>query len=310
MKIQFESGKSSDQIIFDYSGAKLVLDHFVNNRDNLKEILNNQGYNKILEHSRKYSSNPLTKANLLNSLKGKKEGFDFSQVAERKNKYTEILDHVKNNQLNIQEEYGKLCQKYLPEDYRQKALIYFVIGGYNGIAFDRSVCLNIDYEPFRRNIRELKFYLAHELFHIGFEHYQKLPDIHKARKISDLKNIILSLTMNEGLATLTPYHKRIEMGEISDDDYQILLDYSALNNKIKHFDRIIRFLNDNLDQDLDNEIMGNILNQCSVGRLFYVVGCQMGLEIANRWGNDKIKELIKLGPEKYFEIYYQVEKTM
>ncbi|KQC13495.1 MAG: hypothetical protein APR63_00515 [Desulfuromonas sp. SDB] len=308
MKKRFESGNSGNQISFDYSGAELVVEKLVKKRNNISKILNNPGYNKILEHSRKYSSNLLKQKNLLNSLNGKNEGFDFSKVVERKDKYYEMLNYLKKEELKIIEHYGKLCLKYLPDEYQQNAVIYYVIGGYNGIAFDQSVCLNIDYKQFRENINELKLYLAHELFHVGFEHYQKLPDIHKAKKIRDLKEFVLLLTMNEGLATLCPYYKRMEMGEISDRDYQILLDPIELNSKIKQFNEIIYYLDMNLDRDLNDEIIGDVLGQCSTDRLFYVVGCHIGFKIEDKFGNDKIKQMVKRRPEDFFNQYYQLLK--
>ncbi len=294
------------QISFDYSGVELILGQFVENKDNIEEILNNPGYQHILEHSKKYSSNPLTEDNLRNSLKGKDEGFDFSHVKERKDKYIGIVEYLKENEQEIINDYAKLCLKYLPKDYNQKATIYYVIGGYNGIAFNNKICMNIDYEQFRKNYTEIKLYIAHELFHIGFEKYQSLPDIFKAKTVKDLKKIILSMTMNEGLATLTPYHKRIEMNEISDSDYTILLDTTALNKKIIQFNSLIKYLDENIDKKLTNEILGNVLGQCSGDRLFYIVGCYIGLRIEAKYGSDKIQKLVMDDPGKYFEIYYQL----
>ncbi len=296
------------QITFDYSGVELVLEHFTNNQDNAEKIVNNQGYQHILLHSKKYSSNPITENNLRNSLHEKNEGFDFSNIKERKDEYIQIIKYLKENEQEIINEYAKLCLKYLPDDYKQKATIYYVIGGYNGIAFNDKICMNIDYEQFRKNYNELKLYIAHELFHIGFEKYHPLPDIFKAKTVKDLKEIVLSLTMNEGLATLTPYHKRIEMNEISDSDYKILLDTTALNEKINQFNSVIKYLDGNIDKKLTNEILGNVLGQCSGDRLFYIVGCYIGLRIEEKYGSDKIQKLVRDNPEKYFETYYQLMK--
>jgi len=296
------------QITFDYSGAELVIEHFSDNQNNVEKIVNNQGYQHILQHSKKYSSNPITEENLRNSLNGKNEGFDFSHVKTRKNEYIKIIKYLKENEQEIIDVYAKLCLKYLPNDYRQKATIYYVIGGYNGIAFNNKICMNIDYKQFRENYNEIKLYIAHELFHIGFEKYHPLPDIFKAETVADLKNIVLSMTMNEGLATLTPYHKRIEMNEISDYDYTILLNTTALNKKITQFNSVIKYIDENRDKKLTNEILENVLGQCSGDRLFYIVGCYMGLKIEEKYGSNKIQELVKKSPEIYFDTYYQLMK--
>lgn len=112
--------------------------------------------------------------------------------------------------------------------------------------------------------------------------------------------------MNEGLATLTPYHKRIELNEVSDYDYKILLDPIELQKRIDQFNKVMKYLDENLDRELDNEIMGTVLGQCSCDRLFYIVGCHMGLKIEEKYGSSKIKEMVKQGPERYFETYTRI----
>lgn len=305
----FANSNSFGKISFDYTGAELVIEHFVDNQNNVEKILIHPGYQHILLHSKKYSSNPITEDNFQNSLKGKKEGFDFSHVTEREDEYNKILKYLKENEQEILNEYAKLCLKYLPDDYQQTAFIYYVIGGYNGIAFNDKICINIDYKQFRKNYKEIILYIAHELFHIGFEKYQPLPDIFKAKKIRDLKSIILMMTMNEGLATLTPYHKRLKINEISDFDYQVLLDTVKIKEKVNQFNSIIRYLDENLDKDITNEILENVLGQCSGDRLFYTVGCTVGLRIEQKYGSDKIRKLVKEGPNKYFKTYYQLIET-
>jgi hypothetical protein len=296
------------EITFDYSGTKLVLEHFTDNQDNVEKIVNNPGYQHILLHSKKYSSNPITEDNLLNSLNGKNDGFVFSNVKTRKYEYIKIIKYLKENEQEIITDYAKLCLKYLPKDYKQKVTIYFVIGGYNGIAFDNKICMNIDCNQFTENYNELKLYITHELFYIGFEKFHPLPDIFKAKTVRDLKEIVLLMTMNEGLATLTPYHKRIEMNEISDYDYKILLDTTALYKKINQFNSVIQYLDENIDKEITNAILENILGQCSGDRLFYIVGCYMGLKIEQKYSRKRLVELIEQSPEKFFEIFKNTEK--
>ena len=113
--------------------------------------------------------------------------------------------------------------------------------------------------------------------------------------------------MNEGLATLTPYHKRMEMGEISDFDYKVLLDTTQLNEKIDQFNSVIKYLDENADKEITNEILGNVLGQCSGDRLFYIVGCYMGLKIEQKYGRNELVKLIKHFPEKFFKVFENAE---
>ncbi len=304
---QSDSVSGSEQVKFDYTAAKLVINYFDGTANkNEEEIINHPAYQHILLHSKKFSSQPLTEKNLLNSLKGKSDGFNFSNITTRLDTLRQIIRWIKNNEQDIKSEFTVLPLNYLPKDYRQNVTIYFVIGGYNGIAFNDKICVNIDYKQFRKNYNEINFYIAHELFHIGFEKYHQLPDIFKAKNVKDLKTIVLSMTMNEGLATLTPYHKRIEMNEIADNDYVALLDTIILNKKVNQFNELIKYLDDNSSKELTGEILDNVLGQCSGDRLFYIVGCYMGLKIESTFGKDRIVELVKGTPELFFETYEQL----
>jgi hypothetical protein len=299
--------KLSAQVVFDYTAAELVIGNINNlNSATEKKIVNHPAYQHIFEHSKKFSSQPLSEGNLINALEGKKDGFDFSGIKDRIDSLRQIIQWLKNIEQEIQNTYAKLPLDYLPKDYRQNATIYFVIGGYNGIAFDNKICVNIDNKQFRKNYNEIKLYIAHELFHIGFEKYHQLPKIFQAKTVKDLKDIVLSMTENEGLATLTPYHKRIDMNEISDNDYRVLLDSLQLIKKVNQFNSVLKYLDDNIDKEITNEILFDVLGQCSGDRLFYVVGCYMGLRIEEKYGKEKIIELIKKAPEEYFEVFRQL----
>jgi hypothetical protein len=298
-----DSTKLYTQITFDYSAVDLILEQFTKGKDNTEEIVAHPGYKHILEHSKKYSSSPITDNNLRNSLKLKSEGFNFSNIAKQKEKFLEMIKFLKANEGKIINEYAKLCLKYLPKDYKQEARIFYIIGGYNGIAFDNKICMNIDFAQFKNNYPELLLYISHELFHIGFEKYQALPNILAAKTVQDLKTIAMSTTMNEGLATLTPYHLRVQAKELNDYDYKTLLDPDELNKKIKLFNSIMKYLDDNINKELVDSILGYVLGECSKERLFYIVGCYMGLQIEDKYGADKIKELTKLGSEDFFRYF-------
>lgn len=297
----------SAQIKFDYTGAELVINYFTDTINRSEQsIIKHSCYQHILNHSKKFSSQALTEENLLNSLKGKSEGFDFSGISDRTDTLRMIIKWLKSNEQNISSDFVPLPLNYLPSDYKQNATIYFVIGGYNGIAFDDKICVNIDYNQFRNNFNEINLYIAHELLHIGFEKYQQLPDIFKAKTVAELKKIVLSMTMNEGLATLTPYHKRLDMNEVSDNDYVTMLDSNLLAKKLAQFDNVMKYLDNNSQKQITNEILGNVLGQCSGDRLFYIVGCYMWLTIETKSGNNKIKFLVKESPEQFFETYYKL----
>jgi hypothetical protein len=291
-------------VSIDYSAAELVLRYF---RDgpgvDEREIVRHPAYQHIILHSKKYSSQPLSEADLEESLRTGSGGFDFSGIRGRTDTLQQTIGWLKDNSKNIETLFCRLPLPYLPQDYRQNAVIYIVIGGYNGVAFDGKVCVNIDHRQFRARREEILFYIAHELFHIGFEKYHALPDVFAARTIGDLRDIVLLQTMNEGLATLVPYHKRLEMDETRDEDYAALLDEKILSKKMTQFAGVMGFMEENAGDKLTGETLADVLGQCSGDRLFYVAGCHMGLTIEKKLGRKKIRQLIKDGPEVYYRTY-------
>ena len=298
--------RASAEITFDYSVAELVIEHFCGGKDNTEAIANHPGYKHILEHSKRYSSRPLTDELLRQSLKEPQKGcFDFSRVAERKTLYSRMIQWLKEHELEIINDYAKLPMDYLPDDDDQEATIYYVIGGYNGIAFDGKICMNLDFEQFRNNFREIELYISHELFHIGFEKYHQMPNIIGTSTFGELRAIVLATAMNEGLATLTPLQKRIETNELGDRDYQRLLDSAELQLAIFQFDSVMNYLTANGNKELSMKVLGSVLGKMSGDRLFYVVGCHIGRTIESK---HSIKSIIKRSPEEYYNLYLEYRR--
>ena len=65
-------------------------------------------------------------------------------------------------------------------------------------------------------------------------------------------------------------------------------------------------MNNNLDKEITNEILSQVLGQCSGDRLFYIVGCEMGLKIEEKYGKQKLKQLIELGADDFFMTYNNI----
>ncbi len=295
------------QITFDYSASELIIDYFSNHDTNkIAKIINHPAYKLVFEHSNRFSSTPLNEEKLILSLKEKSTAFDFTNIVERLPKLISIINFLKNNEQKMKKEFAPLSQAYLPKNYIPKVRVYFVIGGYNGIALNDQVAMNIDWEQFRNDFQEILLYLPHELFHIGFAHYHQLPDISAVKTKDDLKKIIMRITMDEGLATLVPYKKRIALNALTDYDYSILSDDSLLSKKVKQFKIIMQMLNKNSNSIVTDKLLGEALGQCSGDRLFYIVGCYMGLKIEQKYGKNKLIELIKQSPEKFFEIIEEI----
>ncbi|MCK4420833.1 hypothetical protein KAW48_03465 [candidate division WOR-3 bacterium] len=297
------------QVKFDYSAAEIVIDYFSNPDTNkITEIVNHPAYKLVYEHSKRFSSNPLDENMLALSLNGESISFDFLNINEQLSKLKEVVSYLKSNEQKMREEFVPLSVLYLPEDYEPNATVYFIIGGYNGIALNDQVAMNIYWEQFLKDPQEILLYLPHELFHIGFAHYQQLPDISAVKTKEDLKNLVMRITMDEGLATLVPYKTRIALNALSDYDYSVLTDNLPVSKKVKQFENLMQMLNKDNNNPVDDKLLGEVLGECSGDRLFYIVGCYMGLRIEQKYGMGKLIELIKHSPEEFFEVFESTKK--
>ena len=297
------------QVKFDYSAAEIVIDYFSNPDTNkITEIVNHPAYKLVYEHSKRFSSNPLDENMLALSLNGESISFNFLNINEQLSKLKEVVSYLKSNEQKMREEFAPLSLLYLPEDFEPNATVYFIIGGYNGIALNDQVAMNIYWEQFLKDPQEILLYLPHELFHIGFAHYQQLPDISAVKTKEDLKNLVMRITMDEGLATLVPYKTRIALNALSDYDYSVLTDNLPVSKKVKQFENLMQMLNKDNNNPVDDKLLGKVLGQCSGDRLFYIVGCYMGLRIEQKYGMGKLIELIKHSPEEFFEVFESTKK--
>ena len=299
---------SFTQITFDYTGAELVIDYFLNDKkENIVKIINHPGYLHVFEHSKKYSSSPLSQELLESSLLGQSKAFNYTGIEERLDTLRKIINYLKANEQLMKEEYGKLPLKYLPDDYQQKVDVFFIVGGYNGIAMDGKVAINIDWQQFRNDKQEISLYLSHELFHIGFEQYQTAPDVFSIKTVNDLKDLVMYFTMNEGMATLVPYQYRTFINALKDYDYMVLTDSTLLVQKLQQFNVLMQELISNNDKESTNKLFNNTLGQCSGDRLFYIVGCYMGSKIERKYSRKTLIELIKKSPEEFFEVFNKIK---
>lgn len=294
------------KIEFDYSASELIIDYFSKpDMNKAAKIVGHPAYKLVFKHSKQFSSIPLNENLLLSSLNEKSMAFDFTNIVERLPKLISVIDFLKSNEQKMKKEFAPLSQIYLPEDYVPQVKIYFIIGGFNGIALNNQVAMNIDWEQFRNDFQEILLYLPHELFHIGFAHYHQLPDMSTVKTKEDLKKLIIRITMDEGLATLVPYKKRIALNALMDYDYSILSDSLLLLKKVRQFKNIMQMLNKE-NNDITNKLLGEVLGQCSGDRLFYIVGCYIGLKIEQKYGKKIFVQLIKQLPEKFFEIIEEI----
>lgn len=288
------------EVLCDYSAAEQVIEYFAApDEAKLKRIAEHPAYRLVFEHSQRYSSNPLDKSALIASLRGKSDAFDFSGLDKRLSELKKIIGYLKSNRNKI-DEFAALSQPYLPKDHKKPATIYFIIGGYNGIALGDRVAINIDCRQFRNDPQEILLYLPHELFHLGFARYQQLPDPHRIKTVGELRDLVLCVTMNEGLATLVPYAKRKELNALTDYDYSVLTELCV---KISQFDDMMKLLQPDDARPVDEQLFGNVMSQCSGDRLFYIIGCHMGLAIEKQHGRGKLVELIKQSPKNFFDAY-------
>lgn len=285
----------------DFSAAEAVLDYFHAPDDRkANAILDHPAYRLLMEHSRRFSSCPLDREALKASLLGDSRTVDFSGARERADLLAANLAALRADRDRMVHEFAPLAAAYLPVDFDRAVPVYFLVGGFNGIACDGQVALNLDWPAFREDLTELMLYLPHEFFHVGFEQVQRVPDPARVVTRGDLRELVMSFTMNEGLATLVPLEKRIALGKTDDPDYRVLQDEAQSRQCVRQLLEVLSWL-ESPDAPITEALFTAVLTRCSGDRLFYTAGCAMGRAIERAAGRQELLDLLTQPVERFFE---------
>lgn len=103
--------------------------------------------------------------------------------------------------------------RYLPQGHIFSTTVY-LIGGYDNIVYDEDVALNLNFNQFHADNREVVYYLVHELAHAGYFRYRQMPELANFRTLRDLLDAVKLLTHLEGMGVISPFKLRVKEGDL------------------------------------------------------------------------------------------------
>jgi len=200
--------------------------------------------------------------------------------------------------------------RYLPEGHTFNSTVY-LIGGYDNIVYGEDVALNLNSKPFHVDHREAVYYLIHELAHVGYFRYRRMPELAKMRTLHDLLDVMKLLTHLEGMGVISPFKLRIREGGLLDNDYKVLLNENERNERIHDYFIILSKLENEPNRELRDEDY-KILEGMSAKpkRLWYITGGHMAQKIEDQRGTVTLQNIVKQGPEEFFRAYREIEDPL
>lgn len=217
--------------------------------------------------------------------------------------YENILTQLKN-QNNLTKEAENETLKYLPEGTIFSVNMYITLGyfpvGMNG-NFNIDLSFNFD------NIREILYLAIHELHHVGFLQYHKVPlSINNLKSKGDLANLLSAHFQLEALATYAPYNIRLSENSLNDPDYCKINDIKLMNE----YKRQLFASYDNLKKGSDLKLEENdfaILNDFWNGkRIAYRFGLYSCIKISEKYGQAFLVNTIKEGSDKFMDLVHLI----
>ena len=221
------------------------------------------------------------------------------------------INNVKEYLTSRQEnEWLDAVLNYLPEGHVFKTTVYLIVN-YDNIVYGENVALNLNYSQFHTDHREVIYYLIHELAHAGYFRYRQMPQLAKMKTVKDLSDTIKLLTHLEGMGVISPMKLRLKQDGLLDNDYKVLLNGAERKKRVHEYFRILSELENKPSQTLQKEDL-RILNQMSrrPRRLWYITGCHMAQQIEQKCGVETLRNLVKAGPQEFFEKYRNLENPL
>lgn len=291
------SSGSPQNILFDRSTADACIDYLKNRTDmNLKLLTSTVGGRLAYNHHiwSSMSSKPTIKQFWKQTL---------AQIAWSRHLDDSINSLIEYLSSRRQSEWLGPVLEYLPERHVFRTTVSFIVG-YDNIVYGEDVALNLNSRQFPVDSREAIYYLIHEMAHAGYFRYRRMPDLAGMRTVGDLLDVVKLLTHLEGMGVISPMKLRFGESGLLDNDYKILLDEMERNKRIHDYFEIFSRLEKSGSRELHNEDL-QIMDQMSgrPTRLWYITGCHMAQRILEIRGVETLRQLVKIGPQEFFETY-------
>lgn len=270
-----------DALSFEFCGDDLVRDFYG------KKLREMEDYTKWLEDSREnleQNREKIAKAvedGLLNDPEPETIWkFQADKARESQEKVLAIKKEIESRIKEIRDETGRRLGKFLPDWFPGEARITFTMNEKADFCVEgETVTVDLGRLSFEQNpVEKVKEGLAHEVFHLWMKEKNKRPDPERSDETDDdLKNQIISRTVDEGLAVLVSGQSLAEHHQKQGRDYQ---EYIAES---------FEFFREFLAQDDGAEL--EKINEKEFRNMghFYVVGNEIAAAVLRQDGMEKFR---------------------
>lgn len=196
----------------------------------------------------------------------------------------------------------------LPPDFFYDGSLFFTYGYDIGVAHGNNASLNLAHPKFLKNPREIIFYAAHELHHVGFMRYNPFPVLDNLITADDLLHLIEYATQMEGMAVYATYRMREDVGLLSeDDDCAAILDEDWIRENEETYFSLYDEFNSRTTQKIKDEDWAIIEVFSDKKRLWYRIGCRMAMSIEKSKGREYLIQLMLDGPSLFIQEYLELK---
>lgn len=201
------------------------------------------------------------------------------------------------------------AEKYLPEEAALKHPLYITWGYDIGVAMDDRASLNLTHPHFLADPEEIWFYCTHEGHHVGLMQLHPMLQISAIDTTRELYDLVRYATFLEGLAVYSAWDVRGKAGALENDqDYANLENPEKLASIMTTYWQYMATLEGELNNPLGDEHWQVIEAMSSGERLWYVTGAAMAKAIEGAVGRDGLIDVIRQGPEAFFETYEKIRQ--
>ncbi len=196
---------------------------------------------------------------------------------------------------------------YLPSEAKPNNPLHITWGYDIGVAMDDHASLNFTHPHFLGDREEIWFYCIHEGHHSGVMQVHPMPQISGIDTVQHLFDFIRYATFLEGLAVHAARNARREAGALEQDrDYLALEDSERLTRLLTTYWQYMSFIDGEIGVPLSDAHWAVVEEMSSGDRLWYVAGASMAADIEKTLGRAALLEIIRQGPETFFNAHQEV----
>jgi hypothetical protein len=291
------------KVLIDSSAVQATLDYLrVRSKANLDHLVSQPG--NRLAYSHHLWSSPGEKQVIKTFWRKNLAHIEWSEKYD--DRIISVQEYLKKRK---QARWPREVLRYLPKGHVLRGNVYLIIG-YDCIAFNDDVCLNLNYNQFHSDHREAVYYLIHESAHAGYYHYHPMPDLYLPKTLRELAHIVKYLTHLEGMGVFSSLGLRQAEHGLLDNDYRVLLDVKERTSRIRAYFRLLSKLERNSEKKVrpaDFRIYHEMSRPKT--RLWYIAGGFMAQRIHADFGDKVLRELVRDGCEAFFERYYTTKNA-